>query len=612
MYSLARDVRQHFPDDAVLQAVQAESYVGATLWSAQGEAIGIISAISRQPLQDPRRAGAVLQMVALRAAGELERRQAEEALQAALAKAEAGDRMLNALMASVPEGISICDADGTLRMVSRHGEDLLGGPHAGKSFEDVAREWTVLRADAKTAMPVDALPLARALKGEIVRDMELVQINAEGHQLPLLCNAAPIRDAAGQIVAAVVAWRDVCARKQAERALQESEARYRAIGESLPYGVWTCDAQGRNTYASESFLQLVGMTQAQCSDFGWGDVLHPDDAERTIAAWKACSKAGGKWDIEHRYLGVDGQYHDVLARGVPIRNDRGEITSWVGINLDISRLKETERALDVARAQLQAHAMELEARVARRTSRLQETVADLEHFSYAITHDMRAPLRAMQGFANLLEEDFGEALPAEARNHLRRITAAAKRLDRLITDALDYGKAMRERPALEPVDLAGLIPELIDTYPNLQPFRADIIIAGQLPVVRGNTAGLTQCFANLLGNAVQYAKPGRRPHIRLWAQPLPGQRGRIRVCVEDDGVGIARESLERVFGLFQRATTEPSGTGIGLAIVRKVVERMGGKAGVESVEGQGSRFWVDLQRAPTGPASGPASDRSSP
>ena len=138
---------------------------------------------------------------------------------------------------------------------------------------------------------------------------------------------------------------DITAHKQTEKALRDSERLYRAIGESIDYGVWVCAPDGRNIYASESLLNLLGITQEQCSNFGWGDALYPGDAERTISAWKECVKNEGVWDIEHRYRGADGQWHPILARGVPVRNESGEIVCWAGINLDISRLKQAEAAL---------------------------------------------------------------------------------------------------------------------------------------------------------------------------------------------------------------------------------------------------------------------------
>lgn len=176
--------------------------------------------------------------------------------------------------------------------------------------------------------------------------------------------------------------RDITQQKLIEQQLVQSETRYRAIGESINFGVWECDAAGRNVYVSESFLKLVGITQQQCSDFGWGALLHPDDAEATIAAWKTCVQTQGTWDRIHRFKGVDGQWHHVLARGVPLRDATGRVLGWAGINLDISRRIEAEQGL--ARI----------AEEAQRQRRLYETVLtntpdlayvfDLQHrFTYA-------------------------------------------------------------------------------------------------------------------------------------------------------------------------------------------------------------------------------------
>ncbi|MBD2035687.1 PAS domain S-box protein [Leptolyngbya sp. FACHB-321] len=154
-----------------------------------------------------------------------------------------------------------------------------------------------------------------------------------------------VYDSTGSVTSLRWLIRDITERQQAETKLRESESLYRAIGETLDYGIWVCDPAGRNLYASESFLQLIGLTQEQCSEFGWSKALHPDDAESTIAAWKECVRTEGTWDREHRFRGVDGNWHPVLSRGLSVRNERGEIIHWAGINLDISRQKQAEIAL---------------------------------------------------------------------------------------------------------------------------------------------------------------------------------------------------------------------------------------------------------------------------
>jgi PAS domain S-box-containing protein len=192
-----------------------------------------------------------------------------------------------------------------------------------------------------------------------------------------------VRTADGSVDYCVSLVQNITERKQMEQELKQSERLYRAIGESINYGVWVCDPDGRNIYASESFLKMVGLTQEECSSFGWGNVLHPDDAERTIAAWQECVRSEGVWDIEHRYRGVDGRYHYVLARGIPVRDDQGHITCWAGINLDIDHLKQMQEELRQSRD-------ELELRVQERTQELSksEEIARARHMEIETYYNM--------------------------------------------------------------------------------------------------------------------------------------------------------------------------------------------------------------------------------
>jgi signal transduction histidine kinase len=266
--------------------------------------------------------------------------------------------------------------------------------------------------------------------------------------------------------------------------------------------------------------------------------------------------------------------------------------------LQESRAQEHARRLELEDLQrkLLLHAAELEATVAERTAKLCETVNELQSFSYSIAHDMRAPLRSMGLFAGLLAEEIaaGTLSPA-AQDYTRRIIVGARRLDNLINDSLNYTKAALQEFPLQQVDLAKLVRGLVDTYPNLHADAAEIRIEDNLPTVLGNESLLTQCFSNLLGNAVKFVAPGVRPCARVRRDYNDGG---VRIWVEDNGIGIPKHAQPRLFSMFQKLDNAYEGTGIGLAIVRKVVERMGGKVGVESEPERGSRFWVDLKIAP--------------
>jgi signal transduction histidine kinase len=200
----------------------------------------------------------------------------------------------------------------------------------------------------------------------------------------------------------------------------------------------------------------------------------------------------------------------------------------------------------------------------------------------------------MQTFSAILEEESGPSLSPTSRDYLRRITNASHRMDHLIRDVLAYSRVLRTELKLHPMDLPALIEGIVQSYPNLQPDKAEVRIEGEFCTVLGNEAALTQCVSNLLTNAAKFVAPGTFPRITIRAE-LKGER--VRIWFEDNGIGIEAQYKDRIFNLFQRLNKEYDGTGLGLSIVRKAVERMGGAVGVESERGLGSRFWLELQCA---------------
>jgi signal transduction histidine kinase len=245
--------------------------------------------------------------------------------------------------------------------------------------------------------------------------------------------------------------------------------------------------------------------------------------------------------------------------------------------------------------QVQRYAAELEQRVAERTAELEEINDELKSFSFSVSHDLRAPLRAVQGFAAALLEDHADALEPQGQDYAERIVAAAQRMDTLIQDLLIYSRLSRTDLRLQPVDLAAVVTDALSQLEvTLQERQAQIIVEAPLAQVVGHYATLVQIVANLLTNGVKFVPPGVQPQVRIWADAAP--ESGVRLWVEDNGIGIEPKHQERIFHIFERlhGIEAYPGTGIGLAVVRKGVARMGGRAGVESTPGRGSKFWIEL------------------
>lgn len=290
------------------------------------------------------------------------------------------------------------------------------------------------------------------------------------------------------------------------------------------------------------------------------------------------------------------------------------LAQFVAIALDRAQ---REAALRGAEQQLRAHAEELEAKVAERTAKLHETITQLESFCYTIAHDLRAPIRSLTGFTEILLEEHAGQLPEEGQGLLRRLQRASHRLDALTRDLLKFSRIVREDVKLAPINVAELVNDILSVTPALQ----DGVLAVQPPlgIVLAQRTLLQQCFSNLFDNALKFSTPGQRPSIvirselRATATPTqlavstppfnPSTAGieipagpRRRIWVEDNGIGIPDEAHEKIFGIFERVPgpIPVEGTGIGLAIVARAAEQMGGSCGVESAPGAGSRFWLEF------------------
>lgn len=287
-----------------------------------------------------------------------------------------------------------------------------------------------------------------------------------------------------------------------------------------------------------------------------------------------------------------------------------------------AQLRVSEIALRESEERLRRYATELEHRVAERTANLAQSLQSLEGVLYHVAHDLRAPLRSMSSFTHILLDEYGAHLDERGRDYARRISNAAQRMDGLVQDLLAYGRLAHTAVPVNTVNLDAEVKTAVSQFSeDIHAQRASVEVCSPLPAVKANAAVLNQILSNLISNALKFVKTGTPPHVRIRAEEatsrldssgtkpngvpsldvrLSALDGKIvRLWVEDDGIGIQPEYHERIFRMFERlhGVGVYPGTGIGLAIVHKAAERMGGRVGVESAPGKGSRFWVELPAA---------------
>jgi PAS domain S-box-containing protein len=359
--------------------------------------------------------------------------------------------------------------------------------------------------------------------------------------------------------------------------------RFRTMAEAMPHKIFTATPAGDVDYLNRQWREFTGLSVEEMKNWGWTRFIHPADLQENLRRWKSSVETGDPLELEQRFRGKDDVYRWHLSRARAIKDEHGRILMWVGSNTDIDDQKKAAETL--------------EKMVSERTASLSETNKQLEAFTYTVSHDLRAPLRAQQGFANALLEEFGDVLGEAGRDYAERIHQAATRLQELVDDLLAYSRVSRAELPLVDVDLrkeVRLVHE--DMTFEIQKAKAKVHVDEFFFSVRAHEVTLRTAITNLLANALKFTRPGVPPEIRVSAE----ERDKwIRLWVEDNGIGIAPEHQQQIFGVFHRLHKmgEYPGTGVGLAIVRKGVERLGGRVGVESEPGKGSRFWIELEKA---------------
>jgi PAS domain S-box-containing protein len=505
-----------------------------------------------------------------------------EELQARVRWLESEHERVSWLFDAVPVGFVLMDEHGNAKEFNAQFENMLGFKRGFLGPGSLAR--LILQPD----LPVFLDHLRRCKSSQEAVSSELRMRNGTRSGLPVEIISLPPQDAFENPALYRTAIIDLTKRRVTEQRLADTLQSFGTLLDTVEGIVWEADAATLDvTFVSRYAETVLGYPVSQWLEHGfWERHIYVDDRELVM---QEISRAVGEKQnvtVDYRVFTADRRllwFHDRIS----MRMQGGKM-KVLGIAVDITAQKDTEAELEKERANL-------EQRVAERTAQLQTTISELEAFSYSLSHDMRAPLRAMEGYTQLLRNILGEKLGPKEIDYFGRIMASAERLDNLIQDVLQYSRVARAPLELKEINLEKIVCQVISDYPTLQPPDADIQVEKPLSPVMGHDAFLTQCISNLLSNAVKFVAPGVKPKVRVRTKASGNE---VRLWVEDNGIGIPTDSQKQIFGIFQRlhAHNTYPGTGIGLAIVQKAVQRMGGRVGVESAVGKGSKFWLQLKR----------------
>jgi len=423
-------------------------------------------------------------------------------------------------------------------------------------------------------------------------------------------NAAPVVNDDGTIREWVGVHNDITERRQQEDEIRAQDAKFRFLTESLPQIVWTCKPDGWMEYFNQRWFDYTGTTMEQSKGWGWGSVVHPDDLQHCVSSWNDALDSGKTYEFEFRFRRAsDGSYRWHLGRGVPFRDAQGAIVKWLGTATDIDDYKAEESKNRVLRSKL-------EHRVRQRTAALESANHDLKvssaklersnrellEFASVASHDLQEPLRKVQTFGDRLKTLCAAKFDEQGRDYLDRMLNATGRMQALIQDLLAFSRVGSRPRSFVAVDLARVACEVLsDLEIRIAETGAKVEVS-ELPTIDADPILIRQLLQNLIGNALKFHKKGHAPVVRVGCAARSGaaldSTAMWAISVADQGIGFEEKYLDRIFTMFQRlhGRNEYEGTGVGLAICRKIAWSHGGDITATSALGHGAVFTVTLPR----------------
>jgi PAS domain S-box-containing protein len=407
--------------------------------------------------------------------------------------------------------------------------------------------------------------LMRLARGERVDHFETLRKCKDGSLLDVSLTISPVKDEQGRIIGASKIARDISGRKRAEAALMASEARFRLLADSMPQLVWTAGSDGEIDYYNQRWYEFTGFSREQFGDRSFATILHPEDREGFLEAWRESVASGGPYQGEYRFWDrYERRWRWFTVRALAVRSQNGNIAKWFGSCTDIDEQKRIEQELRQANQ-------------------------DLEQFAFSASHDLQEPLRSIKIYGELLTARYASKLDGEALEFLEYLKTGATRMQSLVRDLLAYTQVAKLDPPQEATDSNEVLAQALEDLGGSIAECGACVTFDPLPPARVHGTHLGQLFQNLISNAIKYRSPERTPVVHVSGKQ---EHGYCVFSVRDNGIGIAPEYKEQIFGLFKRLHTgeEYSGTGIGLAICQRMVERYRGRVWVESECGKGSTF----------------------